>query len=166
MLEQCCNYSKQYRNNAASAKHRRCEFVPCNITLSTRVWTFLEYGAFVWTEPWTTQGSRLGFRTGFVWTEGRFVLTYLRFQKLIPLDSRTRTTTGRDLTYSLFASSQNIIDFPESFILPFFTRKVSTVTFSEGGYTLSRSQNHDKTSLNIWSVDILFPPLRHSRQNS
>ena len=41
-----------------------------------------------------------------------------------------------------------IIDSLESFILPFFTRKVSIVTFSEGGYTLSRSQN-DKTS-NIW----------------
>ena len=41
-----------------------------------------------------------------------------------------------------------IIDFLESFILLFFTRKVSIVTFSEGGYTLSRSQN-DKTS-NIW----------------
>ena len=39
-----------------------------------------------------------------------------------------------------FAYSQNI-DFPKSFILPFFTRKVSTVTFSEGGCTLSRSQN-------------------------
>ena len=37
---------------------------------------------------------------------------------------------------------------PDSFTLPFFTRKVSTVTFSEGGYTLSRSQK-DKTS-NIW----------------
>ena len=41
-----------------------------------------------------------------------------------------------------------IIDSLESFILLFFTRKVSIVTFSEGGYTLSRSQN-DKTS-NIW----------------
>ena len=50
----------------------------------------------------------------------------------------------RDLTSSFFAYSQNI-DIPESFILPFFTRKVSTVIFSEGGYTLSRSQN-DKTS--------------------
>ena len=37
------------------------------------------------------------------------------------------------------------IDSPESFILPFFTRKVSTVIFSEGGYASSRSQN-DKTS--------------------
>ena len=46
-----------------------------------------------------------------------------------------------------FASLQNI-DFPESFILPFFTKKVSTVTFSEGGYNFSRSQN-DKT-FNIW----------------
>ena len=47
----------------------------------------------------------------------------------------------------LLAYSENI-DSPESFILPFLTRKVSTVTFSEGGYTLSWSQN-DKTS-NIW----------------
>ena len=31
------------------------------------------------------------------------------------------------------------------FILPFFTRKVRTVTFSEEGYSLSRSQNN-KTS--------------------
>ena len=42
----------------------------------------------------------------------------------------------RDLTESFFAYSQNI-DSPESFILPFFTRKVSTVSFSEGGCTLS-----------------------------
>ena len=47
----------------------------------------------------------------------------------------------RDLT---FAYSQNI-DFPESYISSYFTRKVSTVTFSEGGYALSPSQN-DKTS--------------------
>ena len=46
-----------------------------------------------------------------------------------------------------FAYSQNI-DFPESFILLFFTRKVRTVTLSVGDYTLSRLQN-DKTS-NIW----------------
>ena len=50
------------------------------------------------------------------------------------------------------------IDSLESFILPFYTRKVSTVNFSEGGYTLSRSQN-DKTS----NTDNLFSPLRHSR---
>ena len=49
----------------------------------------------------------------------------------------------RELTLSFFAYSQNI-DSPESFILPFFTRKVSTVTFSEG-YALFRSQN-DETS--------------------
>ena len=42
---------------------------------------------------------------------------------------------------------ENIVS-SKSFISPFFTRKVSTVKFSEGGYTLSRSQN-DKTS-NIW----------------
>ena len=53
----------------------------------------------------------------------------------------------RDLTWSFFASSWNI-EFPESFILPFFTRKVSFVIFSEGDYALSRSQN-DKT-FNIW----------------
>ena len=34
---------------------------------------------------------------------------------------------------------------PGKLILPFFSRKVSTVTFSEGGYTLSRLQN-DKIS--------------------
>ena len=45
---------------------------------------------------------------------------------------------------SIFAHSQNL-DSPESLILPFFTRKVSTVIFSEEGYVLSRSQN-DKTS--------------------
>ena len=37
------------------------------------------------------------------------------------------------------------IDFSESFSLPFFTKKVSTVIFREGGYVLSGSQN-DKTS--------------------
>ena len=43
-----------------------------------------------------------------------------------------------------FAYSENIGS-PESFILLFFTRKVSTVTLSVGDYTLSRSQNY-KTS--------------------
>ena len=46
-----------------------------------------------------------------------------------------------------FAYSQNI-NSADSFILLIFTRKVSTATFSEGGYTLSRWQN-DKTT-NIW----------------
>ena len=50
----------------------------------------------------------------------------------------------RDLTYSFCRVFSKIFN-PESFILPFFTRKVNTVTVSEGGYTLSRSQN-DKTS--------------------
>ena len=56
----------------------------------------------------------------------------------------------RDLTSRFFEFSQNI-DSPESFMLPFFTRKVSTVLtvfFTQGGYALSRSQNN-KTS-NIW----------------
>ena len=36
----------------------------------------------------------------------------------------------RDLTSSFFTYSHNI-DFPQSFILPFMTRKVITVAFSE-----------------------------------
>ena len=43
-----------------------------------------------------------------------------------PLDVRTRTTTSTKFDLRFFASSQNI-DF-QSFILPFFTRKVSNVT--------------------------------------
>ena len=53
--------------------------------------------------------------------------------------------------WRFFAYSQNI-DFTESFISLYFTKKVSTVTFSEQRYALSPSQN-DKTSSNI---DILF----------
>ena len=68
--------------------------------------------------------------------------------KILRRDGRGRVRV-RDLTWSFFAYSENI-DSPESFILPFFTRKARTVTFSEGGYTLSRSQN-DKTS-NIWQL--------------
>ena len=49
----------------------------------------------------------------------------------------------RDLTYFFFTYSQNI-DYPESFILPVFN-SYHSVTFSEGGYTLSQSQN-DQTS--------------------
>ena len=51
----------------------------------------------------------------------------------------------RDLTWIFFAFPQNI-DSPESYFLSYFTRKVSTVTFSEGGYALSP----------------LFSPPRHS----
>ena len=61
---------------------------------------------------------------------------------LRPLDSRTRTTTSTrfDLKFFRVFSKYRlpVID------LPFFTRKVSIVIFSEGGYTLSRTQN-DKT---------------------
>ena len=60
---------------------------------------------------------------------------------------RFKDENDYDLTSSFFAYSQNIV-FRESFSLPFFTRKVSTVILSEGGYALSRSQN-DKTS-NVW----------------
>ena len=68
----------------------------------------------------------------------RLHIETFRFQ-----DKGRRLRVG-DLTSSFFAYSQKIYS-PESFILPFFTRKVSTVTVSEGGYTLYRSQN-DKTS--------------------
>ena len=48
-----------------------------------------------------------------------------------------------------FAYSQNI-DSPESFILPFFTTNISTLTFSEGGYTLFRSQNDKTSNISFW----------------
>ena len=41
----------------------------------------------------------------------------------------------------------------------FFSRKVNTVIFINGGSTLSRSPQNDKTS----NLDNLFPALRHSR---
>ena len=63
----------------------------------------------------------------------------------------------RDLTENFFAYSQNI-DFPESFSLPYFTRKVNSVILREGGYEPSRSQN-DKTS----NIKFVFSPARHSR---
>ena len=47
----------------------------------------------------------------------------------------------RDLTLSFFPYSQNVDTSPVSFILPFLNRKVSTVIFSEGGYSFARSQN-------------------------
>ena len=40
----------------------------------------------------------------------------------------------------------------------FFTKKVSTVIYTEGGEALSRQQN-DKTTY----FDNFFPPLRHTR---
>ena len=62
----------------------------------------------------------------------------------IKIQERGRLRIPRDLINSFFAYSQNI-DSLENFILQFSSRKVSNVTFSEGGYTLSRSQN-DETS--------------------
>ena len=53
-----------------------------------------------------------------------------------------------EIWLKVFSHILKNIDSPESFILPFFTRKVSTVILSEWGYALSRSQN-DKT-FNIW----------------
>ena len=73
-------------------------------------------------------------------SEIQLLVTIVTWNQQRPLDSKT--STRFDLKF--FAYSQNT-DSPESFILPFFTRKVSTVTFSEGGCTLSRSQN-DKPS--------------------
>ena len=62
--------------------------------------------------------------------------------------TRTTTKTRFDLKFFRVLDLRQNIDSPESFILPFFTKKFSTVTVSEGGYALSRSQN-DKAS-NIW----------------
>ena len=59
----------------------------------------------------------------------------------------TRTTMSARFDLKFFRVFSNV-DFPESVIWPFFTRKVSTVIFSEGGYVLSRSQNY--ITSNIW----------------
>ena len=87
----------------------------------------------------------------YTWSNPQFCITVVP----IPPSSEEKLETFRfkdEDEYEIwlkvfFAYSQNV-DSPESFILPFFTGKVSTVTFSEGGYSLSGSQN-DKTS-NIW----------------
>ena len=52
------------------------------------------------------------------------------------LDSKASTTTRTKIDLKLFRMITQNIDSPESFNLPFFTRNVSTVIFSEGGYTL------------------------------
>ena len=52
------------------------------------------------------------------------------------LDSKAGTTTRTKIDLKLFRMITQNIDSPESFNLPFFTRNVSTVIFSEGGYTL------------------------------
>ena len=53
------------------------------------------------------------------------------------LDSKASTTRRTKIDLKLFRMITQNIDSPESFNLPFFTRKVSTVTFSEEGCTLS-----------------------------
>ena len=88
------------------------------------------------------------FQVGFT----KMIFETFRFE-----DENDYTSTRFDLKF--FASSQNI-DFQESFILPFFTRKVSTVILSEcceGGYALM---------IKLVTFDILFSPPRHSRENS
>ena len=72
-----------------------------------------------------------------------------------PLDSRTRTTTSTRFDVKFFRVFSKYRLHGELY----FTKKVSTVTFSEEGYALFLSQN-DKTSSNI---DILFLLPRHSR---
>ena len=52
------------------------------------------------------------------------------------LDSKASTTTRTKIDLKLFRIITKNIDSPESFNLPFFTRNVSTVIFSEGSYTL------------------------------
>ena len=49
LLEQCCNYSKQCRNNVATlccAKNRRCE--SCTITLISKITTLYVHQAFLY----------------------------------------------------------------------------------------------------------------------
>ena len=55
----------------------------------------------------------------------------LRVNRDLQIGGRERLR-ARDLIQSFFAYSQ-IIDSPESFILPFFTRKVNTVIVIERG---------------------------------
>ena len=82
------------------------------------------------------------------WTRVEAKLYTVRCAKSVCSENRELSIRGqprlRDLTWSFCVHSQNI-DFPESFIVPFFTRKVNIVIFSEGGYAPSRSQN-DQTS--------------------
>ena len=50
MLEQCCNYSKQCRNNVATpfcAKNRRCELVSSNIILISKTTTLYVHHPFL-----------------------------------------------------------------------------------------------------------------------
>ena len=85
------------------------------------------------------------------------------------LDQRKLVGRGRlrkrDLT---FAYSQNI-DFPESFILPFFTKKLALLSVVREEVTRSL----DRKVIKLPTFDNLFPPLRRrvtrattfSRQN-
>ena len=75
---------------------------------------------------------------------------WILFDKLFDL---SYWTINRDLAYS-----QNI-DSPESFILPFFSRKVRTVTLSEGGYVLSR---REKVHRQIYGIN---GTNEHEKQN-
>ena len=81
--------------------------------------------------------------------EMRYIVYY--FKKIVipflfvdknrrPLDSRMRSTTSTkfDLKFFHLFSKYRL---SRKVHLPFFTTKVITVTFSEGGYTLSQSQN-------------------------
>ena len=59
--------------------------------------------------------------------------------------TRTRTTTSTRFQFTLYRVFSKYRHPGKVHLNIFFTRKVSTVTFSEGSYTLSRPQN-DKTS--------------------
>ena len=74
-----------------------------------------------------------------------------------PLASRTRTTTSTKFDFKVFRVFSKY-RLPESFILPYFTRKVSTVIFSEGG-----QRSPDGKMIKLLTFDILFSPARHSR---
>ena len=56
----------------------------------------------------------------------------------------------RDLTWSFFASSQNV-DFPQSFILPFYTRKLALLSLVK---EVTRSP--DRKMIKLLKFDISF----------
>ena len=91
-----------------------------------------------------------------------FRLTEFQSSALLmrPLDSRTKTTTSTRFDLKFFGVFSKYRH-PESFLLPFFTTEVSSVTFSEGGYTIFDCKMIK--FLTIENLDNLDPPLGHSR---
>ena len=114
MLEQCCYHLNQCRNNVVTlccAKNRRCE--SSRVTLRQSRADLMTFQKIDWNVR-TFQGLDFRLITTFI--------VKITWRK----EETFRFEDEDDHEYEIFASSQNI-DFPESFILPFFFRKVSTV---------------------------------------